>query len=186
MLPRSLLQANHDRTADQTKVSGAPCPLLLFLVYTCGMESAAQFAALAHRDLPFWVRPPVPAPRKRYAGPAPSSASPSKALCWACALQCQPLESAMLGLRPPVPAPRKRYAGPAPSSASPLKALCCARARACERSGAGSVAGSVSVIFPSERRAPFWRFCAARSISSAPLAQHKMPFGNLLGQESVE
>ncbi len=55
MLPRSLLQANHDRTADQTKVSGAPCPLLLFLVYTCGMESAAQFAALAHRDLPFWV-----------------------------------------------------------------------------------------------------------------------------------
>ncbi len=56
MLPRSLLQANHDRTTDQTKVSGAPCPLLLFLVYTCGMESAAQFAALARRDLPFWVR----------------------------------------------------------------------------------------------------------------------------------
>ncbi len=54
--------------------------------------------------------------------------------------------------------------------------------RACERSGAGSVA----VIFPSEWRAPFWRFRSACSISSALLAQPKMPFDNLLVRESVE
>ncbi len=38
-----------------------------------------------------------------------------------------------------------------------------------------SGAGSVAVIFPSEWRASFWRFHSARSIRSAPLAQHKMP-----------
>ncbi len=55
-------------------------------------------------------------------------------------------------------------------------------ARACVRSGAGSVA----VIFPSERRAPFWRFRSTLSIRSVPLTQPKMPFGHLLVRESVE
>ncbi len=38
----------------------------------------------------------------------------------------------------------------------------------------------------SERRASFWRLHSARSIRSEPLAQPKMPFGNLLVPESVE
>ncbi len=44
----------------------------------------------------------------------------------------------------------------------------------------------VAIIFPSEQRASFWRSRSARSIRSAPLAQPKMPFGNLLIPESVE
>ncbi len=47
-------------------------------------------------------------------------------------------------------------------------------------------AGSVAIIFPSERRPSFWRSRSARSYAQRRSLSTKCPFGNLLIPESVE